>query len=202
MMMEQLLLGWCLSLGACLVTASLVTASLVTESTGRRGVLQIVLDSLSAAVAMLRSEDEPQDSANLTVLCQVNTASQKAIQKMERKANKRKNGRQGNKATKHVDFDYIRTVGWAALQACSTPASLAQPACQGIDRITVTTSSTTPSPSCTTRRCGTGVHCFSPCRACACLHTRLPRSPFRGRWHTCMTRMHARRTRRSTTPTC
>lgn len=81
--------------------------------------MQNILDSLKAAVAMLRSEDEPPDSANLSVLCQVNTASQKAIQKMERKANKRTNARQGNKVTNDLEFDFIRTAGWAALQACS-----------------------------------------------------------------------------------
>lgn len=83
--------------------------------------VQVILESLRAAIATLRSEEEQPDSANLSVLCQVNTASQKAIQKMERKANKRRTAKQGNKDSREADFDFVRAAGWAALQARSPP---------------------------------------------------------------------------------
>lgn len=80
------------------------------------GSVQIILDSLRAAVATLRSEEEAPDSANLSVVVQVNTASQKAIQKMERKAHKRKTAKQAAKDSPDAEFEFVRTAGWAALQ--------------------------------------------------------------------------------------
>lgn len=78
--------------------------------------MQNILDSMRAAVATLRSEEEAPDSANLSVIVQVNTASQKAIQKMERKAHKRKTAKQATADGREAEFDYVRTAGWAALQ--------------------------------------------------------------------------------------
>ena len=79
--------------------------------------LQGLLDSFVTAIAKVRALDElnnPTDSG-LAMTVKVNTASQKAIQKLERKAQRR--GKAGTAAV--ADIDYARTVGWAALQVCA-----------------------------------------------------------------------------------
>jgi hypothetical protein len=67
------------------------------------------------AVATLKSQSDSQqgDVAQLSIVCQVNTATQKAIQKMERKVQKRS----GKTSAPRVnEMDFVRSVGWAALQ--------------------------------------------------------------------------------------
>jgi hypothetical protein len=78
--------------------------------------LQGLLNSFKAAIHMVKAQDEvnnPTDSG-LAMTVKVNTASQKAIQKMERKAARKNKGK--GESTRLADIEYARTVGWAALQ--------------------------------------------------------------------------------------
>ena len=76
--------------------------------------MQGLLDSLQAAIRTLQAQDQvnnPTDSG-IAMTVKVNTASQKALAKLERKAARKRAGKRDGVA----DIDYARTVGWAALQ--------------------------------------------------------------------------------------
>lgn len=84
--------------------------------------MQGLLDSFTTAIAKVKALDElnnPTDSG-IAMTVKVNTASQKAIQKLERKAQRK--GKAGTAAV--ADIDYARTVGWAALQVRGSAHSI------------------------------------------------------------------------------
>jgi hypothetical protein len=88
--------------------------------------LQGVLDSLKKAVEMMRAADAAntgEDKSNVSVTVKLSTASQKAIEKMERKAaRKAKSKGSGGAQGMIADVEYACSVGWAAVQVCTSLA--------------------------------------------------------------------------------
>jgi hypothetical protein len=82
------------------------------------------MTSLSNALAVLKAEerDAPEDAA-FKAQCTVTTASQKAVEKMERKARKRGQTLTGQGSDNGVDLQQVQLYGWEALQVKSVNAT-------------------------------------------------------------------------------
>jgi hypothetical protein len=79
--------------------------------------MQGVLSSLKRALDILSAqEQEVQEQAAMQAQVQVNTTSQKMIQKLERKAQKKKSQIAAHSSQNEIDLEQIATYGWAALQ--------------------------------------------------------------------------------------
>jgi hypothetical protein len=85
--------------------------------------VQGLLESLSVACARVKELVEPDipTDSGISMSVKVNTASDKAIQKLQRKA-QRKGRNAVASASADVDFAYM--IGWVALQVCGRYAGL------------------------------------------------------------------------------
>ena len=84
--------------------------------------MQGVLSSLRRALDILRMQDQDiQAQSAMQAQVQVNTASQKIMQKLERKAQKKKGQVAAQASQDGIDVEQITMYGWAALQVAHPP---------------------------------------------------------------------------------